>query len=117
MTTYSSTDVVVGRSSEYRLNRRGRMVVGLIAVFFVAVLFFLLGTIFSAVVQAAEVSDQALTQYSTVLVMPGDSLWSIAKSTDPSADPREIIQLLVEINDLPGEVGLEVGQSLLVPIL
>lgn len=116
MTAYSSTDVVVGRSPEYRLNRRGRMVIGSISVFLIAVLFFLLGTIFSSVVQASEGSQQPLKQ-TTVLVAAGDSLWSIAQDVDPNADPREVIHLLVEMNDLPGEVGLQVGQSLLVPIL
>jgi hypothetical protein len=116
MTTYSSTDVVVGRNPEYRLNRRGRMVVGTFAVFFIAGLFFLLGTVFSSVVQASEVSDRQIQQ-TTVLVAAGDSLWSIAQEVDPNADPREVIQLLVELNDLPGEVGLQVGQNLIVPIL
>jgi hypothetical protein len=43
----------------------------------------------------------------THVVAPGDTLWEIAEELDPKADPREIVDLLVEARDgtalTPGE--------------
>jgi LysM repeat protein len=51
----------------------------------------------------------------TVVVQPGESLWSIASAVAPASDPRETISL---IRDLNGMLDLTVfpGQSVVVPI-
>src|SRR5215212_5520025 len=38
----------------------------------------------------------ALRHPRTVVVQPGDSLWTIARRTQPSADPRDTIDAIVE---------------------
>lgn len=115
MTTQTNQTVVVGRAPQYRLNSRGKLVIGTLAVLFTAVLFFLLGTIFSSVVQAAEPSSPAI-EYTVITIQPGDSLWNIATSYAPSEDPRVVIDLLLEINELDSAADLQAGGSLLVPI-
>ena len=46
-------------------------------------------------------------QVATVVVEPGDTLWSIAERLAPDADPREVVDALVEARGttevLPGE--------------
>ncbi|GEM_PF-864461 len=48
----------------------------------------------------------------TVVVQPGDTLWGIAKSLEPGADPRELVSRLTE---LAGSSALTPGQELAVP--
>jgi hypothetical protein len=49
-----------------------------------------------------------------VVVHPGQSLWSIASEADPSADPRTVMQEIVDLNALHG-TNLVPGQRLWVP--
>jgi LysM domain len=49
-----------------------------------------------------------------VLVAPGQSLWSVAESTDPNADPRVTIQRIIDLNGLSGGL-IQPGQRLWVP--
>ena len=49
-----------------------------------------------------------------VVVQPGDSLWSIARSVAPGADPRETVLRLRELNGMAGAVVVP-GQSIVVP--
>jgi hypothetical protein len=96
-----------------RLTRRGRVVVATAAVLLVAAL----SMIAAAAAQATShpvsraAAGQRLVQ---VIVRPGQSLWSVAESTDPAADPRVVIQRIIDLNGLPGYV-VQPGQHLLVP--
>ena len=47
------------------------------------------------------------------VVQPGDTLWSIARRADPGADPRPLVDRLVEVNDLRGT--LHAGDQLRLP--
>ncbi len=49
-----------------------------------------------------------------VVVRPGETLWSIAVRTDPGADPRAVIQEIVDDNALRGS-AIQAGQVLWVP--
>lgn len=49
-----------------------------------------------------------------VTVMPGDTLWSIAEATAPSADPRDVVDAIMRLNALPSG-SLVAGQSLALP--
>jgi LysM repeat protein len=49
-----------------------------------------------------------------VVVRPGQTLWSIASRAEPAADPRLVIQQIIEVNGLSGPV-IQPGQSLWVP--
>lgn len=47
-----------------------------------------------------------------VVVHPGDSLWSIARSRYPDRDPRAVVDAFVEAN---GASAIRIGQQLIVP--
>ncbi len=49
-----------------------------------------------------------------VVVRPGQTLWSIAEKADPTADPRLVIQQIVDDNALSG-TSVNAGQVLWVP--
>ena len=48
-----------------------------------------------------------------VVAEPGDTLWSIARSLSPSADPRPIVAALAEAN---GGETVRIGQQIVVPV-
>jgi len=50
----------------------------------------------------------------TYVVEPGDTLWSIASATSPGADPRAVIDAIVQTNGLQG-ASIQPGQALVVP--
>jgi len=96
-----------------RLTRRGRVVVAVAAALLLAVL----SLVIAASAQAtshplpSRIAQQHLTQ---VTVRPGQSLWSVAENADPGADTRAVIQQIVELNGLTGDVVFA-GQRLWVP--
>ncbi|MFC7344050.1 LysM peptidoglycan-binding domain-containing protein [Saccharopolyspora griseoalba] len=49
-----------------------------------------------------------------VRVHSGDTLWGIANRVAPDADPRAVVQRIVELNGL-GAPSAEVGRHLVVP--
>jgi nucleoid-associated protein YgaU len=51
-----------------------------------------------------------------VVVHPGQTLWSIAVRADPAADPRVVVQQIIDDNALRG-TALQAGQVLWVPRL
>jgi hypothetical protein len=51
---------------------------------------------------------------STVVVQAGESLWQIARRVAPSADPREVVTRMRQINGL-GNATVVAGQSIQVP--
>ncbi len=50
----------------------------------------------------------------SVIVGPGDTLWSLAERVDPAADPRDVIAEIMRLNDLDSS-ALRAGQLLLLP--
>jgi hypothetical protein len=106
----------VGRGREswdrppLRLTRRGRRVVAGLSV--------LIGLGIAAatvaVVGPGEGSGFRLVGVETVVVHPGDTLWSIARNTAPEEDPRAVVDAIVDLNALDG-VGLRPGQVLQLP--
>mgnify|MGYP000900592006 CR=1 FL=1 len=51
--------------------------------------------------------------YETVVVQPGETLWSIASSVAPDVDPREVVADIQGINDIGG--AIQPGQQLAIP--
>ncbi len=105
------------RPGAVRLTRRGRRVVAGLVIALTAVA---VALIWLAAAGGAAASDhgaparavyQGLTQ---VVVRPGQTLWSIAAAAEPSADPRVVIQQIVEANALTGAT-IHSGQLLWVP--
>jgi LysM repeat protein len=50
----------------------------------------------------------------TVVVQPGQSLWDIAQTVAPKADPRATIYKIKQLNHLTGS-DLRAGQALIAP--
>jgi hypothetical protein len=51
------------------------------------------------------------------IVEAGQTLWQIASDVDPSADPRETINRILDLNSLSNSAQIHAGQALIVPIL
>lgn len=92
---------------DYRLTRRGRLVVFLLGLLVVAVA----GVVFAA----GSVATAENERTESVVVLPGETLWSIASETAGDGDVRDMMSHLVELNDLDG-VSLDAGQRLTVPV-
>lgn len=96
--------------SSVRLTRRGRIVVGaLVSLPFAALL-----VITGSVAADAETADPRGSATATVVVQPGESLWSIAQAIAPHDDPRSTITTIRDLNGL-GTDTVVPGQSLVVP--
>jgi len=72
----------------------------------------------SSVLTGAGAAPSAGTAVHTV--RPGDTLWEVAVAADPQADPRDVIDRIVELNSSAGtqfspDAPLRVGQRLTVP--
>lgn len=63
---------------------------------------------------ASRVAGAPEGSFQTVTVMAGESLWTVAESIAPSADPRDVVDALVRLNALDG-AGVRAGQRLSVP--
>ncbi|MGI8652009.1 MAG: LysM peptidoglycan-binding domain-containing protein [Geodermatophilaceae bacterium] len=68
------------------------------------------------IASGAEVGSSGLVPVAgtSVIVGPGDTLWSLAERVDPAADPREVIAAIMRLNDLESS-ALQTGQVLLLP--
>ncbi len=100
-----------------RLTRRGRVVVTILLVLATALVTALVWLSVAAGAQAADSGPPPGSVYqnlTSVVVHPGQSLWSIASQAAPSADPRMVMQEIVDLNALHG-TGLVPGQHLWVP--
>lgn len=102
----------VRTATRLRLTTRGRRVLLALAALPLA-----FGVTFAAIGGGAAIaSGEAFvaTDFETVTVMPGDTLWSIAESVAPDADPRGVIGDIQRLNALGGG-SLQVGQQLAIP--
>jgi nucleoid-associated protein YgaU len=102
-----------------RLTRRGRLVCSVMAAVLVAAVLAATGwalTVGHAAAQRVPAGGQGadLSGAGSVVVVPGDSLWSIAERFAPRADPRATVQQIVVANALSGAV-LQPGQVLRLP--
>ena len=96
-----------------RLTRRGRIVVAVAAALVLAALSLVIASAAQATNHpvSSRAGQQGLAQ---VTVRSGQSLWSVAESADPAADTRVVIQQIIELNGLAGNVVFA-GQRLWVP--
>lgn len=93
-----------GSARPVRLTARGRAVA----------LVFVLGLGILASWAMAFGTVSASSGMRTLTVRPGDTLWTIAISVDPAADPRDIVRELRSLNGLTDSV-LRPGQVLVLP--
>ncbi|MFB8147560.1 LysM peptidoglycan-binding domain-containing protein [Microbacterium sp. NPDC056003] len=101
------------RSTRLRLTLRGRRVLATLAAI-PAVVAISLAMISGGSALASRDAGTPAQSFSTVTVSFGDTLWSIAETVAPEADPRDVIDAIVRLNALEG-VSLEAGQSLAIP--
>jgi len=100
-----------------RLTRRGRIVVVALAVIVAAAAASLVWLAVAGQAQASnrapsrQTSGQGMTR---VVVQPGQTLWSIATRAEPAADPRAVVQQIIDANSLTGP-AIQAGQVLWVP--
>ncbi|AYF96800.1 LysM peptidoglycan-binding domain-containing protein [Protaetiibacter intestinalis] len=98
-----------GTHPRLRLTRRGRVVVGaLLATPIAAVL------AVSALSPAQAGSTPSTASFDYITVASGESLWDLAAWIAPDADPREVVDDLVELNQL-GSSHVQPGQRLAIP--
>ncbi len=89
----------------------------MLAVFVVGLALAVVGVLAVARAQAASSGspaaqlDRSMTR---VVVQPGQSLWSIALRAAPSADPRVIVQEIIDVNALRS-AAIQPGEQLWVP--
>lgn len=99
-----------------RLTRKGRLVFRGIPALTLAVLIVLGALAFISPGEAKSSTVEVATQVSsTMTVMHGDSLWSIAAKVAPEQDNRDVINHIMQINDL-STAQVEPGQVLEVPV-
>jgi hypothetical protein len=116
-----------GRSSAAVRMHRIYLVRRLVAATVLALLVVGLGTVGAAAFGGADSgtvgaspSGVALgTSTGVHVVQAGDTLWSIASSLDPAADPRDMVRRLLDLNASQQGLGatgqLRIGQELHVP--
>jgi LysM repeat protein len=64
---------------------------------------------------ASQAASSAGVQHArTVTVAPGESLWALAERIAPHADPRLVVDRIIQINHLAG-ARILAGQQLVVP--
>ncbi|TDD68785.1 LysM peptidoglycan-binding domain-containing protein [Jiangella aurantiaca] len=94
-----------------RLTRRGRVVVG-----FAWLLLIVAGVLaFVRPWGGAESSGGGSAAVTTVEVRGGDTLWELAADVAPTADPRETVAAIMELNDLSAASDIRPGDLIQVP--
>lgn len=99
------------RSSRLRITARGRAVLTTIVVaplVAIALAFALNGG------AATATSGSSTADFDYVTVEPGQSLWELAESIAPGADPRDVISDVMRLNSLSGST-VHPGERLAIP--
>ncbi len=94
-----------------RLTRRGRAVFTTLAATPFAVVALVLALNGGV---AAATADLSAGTFDYVMVEPGQSLWEVAQSIAPNADPRDVIADIVRLNQLESSV-VHPGEQLAIP--
>jgi len=94
-----------------RITARGRAVLLTLATAPLVVAAVLLGL--SGGNAQASLEDSSAT-FTYVTVAPGQSLWSIAETLAPQADPREVVADIVSLNQL-GSADVQSGERIAIP--
>ena len=100
-----------------RLTRRGRIVVATLitaSVVLVAALAWLAGTTRAEAAGSGPPASAVYHSLRSVVVQPGESLWTIATQADPAGDPRAVMQEIIDINALHG-TSVQPGERLWLP--
>jgi hypothetical protein len=99
------------------LTSRGRIVAAIALMVLAALTATLLALAAAGGVQAASHRGPARSGYqglTRAMVRPGQTLWALAVAAEPSADPRLVIQQIMDVNGLRNPV-IHAGELLWVP--
>ncbi|MDN3311814.1 LysM peptidoglycan-binding domain-containing protein [Microbacterium oryzae] len=100
-------------ATRLRLTLRGRRVLaGLAAAPVVAAIGF--GALSGGAALASRADSAPAGTFDTVTVSAGDSLWEIAETVAPEADPRDVVDEILHLNQLRDGV-IAAGQQLAIP--
>lgn len=104
------------RRARVRLTRRGRVVVVVFAVLMAGLLGLLAAPAVTASAATPPGDSPAAESRSGVVavVLPGDTLWSVAARHVPSRDAPGMVAEIRRLNDLPGNT-IHPGQRLKLP--
>jgi len=98
-------------TSHLRITKRGRAVLLALVAIPVVIVAVLLGLNGGGATAGIEGSSRPLE---SVTVMAGETLWQIAEDVAPSADPRDVVAEITELNQL-GAADILPGQKLDIP--
>ncbi|WP_292834682.1 LysM peptidoglycan-binding domain-containing protein [Microbacterium sp.] len=101
-------------STRLRLTVRGRRVLALLAAL-PAVVSLVVAIVSGGGALASREGSAPLGTFDQLTVAPGDTLWSIAESVAPGADPRDVVDAIVRLNALDSGL-LEAGQMISIPL-
>ncbi|MEU8224946.1 LysM peptidoglycan-binding domain-containing protein [Kribbella sp. NPDC048915] len=99
-------------SAPLRLTRRGRLLVTTLSVFVFGAAILVLGLRVAGVLEPGP----NFTHTVPVQVAPGETLWSIAQSTNPGHDPAIVVEKIADLNKLDTPADVVPGQTLQIPI-
>lgn len=101
-------------STRLRLTVRGRRLLAFLAAL-PAVVAVSIATVSGGQALAAADGGAPAGTFEEVTVETGDTLWSIARSVAPAADPRDVIDDIVGLNALQSG-ALRAGQTIAIPM-
>ncbi len=99
-------------TSRLRITRRGYALMTIVIAVPLAIAAF--GIAVSSGGAAATV-DSSSVPFQQVTVQTGESLWQLAGQIAPTADPRDVVADIVQLNQLSSAV-VQPGQSLAIPL-
>jgi hypothetical protein len=103
------------RAPRLRMTARGRRALALLVAAPVLAAGVLAGggVIGGALAGAVATTSAQAADFEHVTVMPGQSLWQIAQSIAPEADPRDVIAEIEMLNGIAG--AIQPGEQLAIP--
>ncbi len=112
-----------GSAVPLRLTARGRLVVRLLVLASLLTLTLSVATFSRALLAGAIAEDGTnagvspgnSVTYQEIVVVPGETLWSIARHVSTGHDVRSVVDNIAELNHLES-AGLVAGQRIIVPI-
>ena len=99
--------------NQMHLNRRGRLARTLVVLSLAIVLLATFG--FSAGAGNTDQMSSTSDHFITVIVGPGESLWSLAGQIAVDGDKRSLVDEIISINSL-ATADVQVGQELRIPL-
>jgi hypothetical protein len=106
--------VTTGQTQPIRLTRRGRLVVMALACGLTLGALWTLAGHGEGARAASTPVHSAARQLEVVYAGDHDTLWAIAVRTRPHADPRVVVQRIIDLNSLDGGI-IQPGQRLILP--